>query len=131
MKLVDEQATKIVVVENTFSVLHQEVLVELEPLRPDMLDLGEEQPIMNDHEDMDFEENEQGIMVIGKRCNYKETFLEHEKVKPLQVEVPNVPTITPKKTHVKHQIFQETRERRPIGSLNSPKVSGPLLAEQF
>jgi hypothetical protein len=31
-----------------------------------MLDLGKEQPVMNDYEDMVFEKSEQGIMVIGK-----------------------------------------------------------------
>ncbi len=90
-----------------------------------MLDLGKEQPVMNDYEDMVFEKSEQGIMVIGKWCSHKETFMEHEKVEPLQVEIPIVQTITLEKTHVKHQIFQETRERRPIGHLNSPRVGVP------
>jgi hypothetical protein len=93
-----------------------------------MLHLGEEQPVMTDHENMVFEESEQGIMVIGKGCNHKETFMEHEKIEPSQVEIPIVLTITLEKTHVKHHFFQETRERRPIGSLNSPRVGVPLLA---
>jgi hypothetical protein len=129
MELVDEQATTIVVVENTSLVVHQEkVFVDLEPLCPNMLDLGEEQLVMNNPEDMVFEESEQGIMVTGKGCSHKETFMEHEKVESSQVEVPIVRTITPKKTCIKHWIFQQIMKRRPIGSLNSPRMGVPLLA---
>lgn len=76
-------ATTIVVVENTSLVIHQEkVLVEPKPLHPYMLHLGDEQPLMNDHEYIVFEKSEQGIMVTGKGCNRKETFMEHEKIEP-------------------------------------------------
>jgi hypothetical protein len=83
---------------------------------------------MNNHDDMVFEESEQGIMVTGKGCSHKETFMEHEKVKPSQVEIPIVQTITLEKTCVKHWIFQEIMKRRQIRSLNSPRMGVPLLA---